>query len=143
MLNAWIIVHFTIKITIAFKSEHNVCNSRMQAAQHQYIQQKYDQSVPLCSDIMTAASIAEKSNLPAQAQQWREEFLKHRCALQFPDLLINAAQIHVELASAFAQKGDLESAKEHLGTFFQLWSTADEHVPLYQKAQKLSDSLGL
>ena len=81
--------------------------------------------------------------LPAQAQQWREEFLKHRCALQFPDLLINAAQIHVELASAFAQKGDLESAKEHLGTFFQLWSTADEHVPLYQKAQKLSDSLGL
>ena len=70
--------------------------------------------------------------------QWRESFLTNRCAFQFPELFIDKAQIHVALANDFAQQKESEKAKEHLQTFFLLWETADQHLPLYKKAKDLS-----
>ena len=109
----------------------------------EFLHSRYQKKSPTCAQRIWAASIAQKSGLPDLAQQWREDFLKHRCAFQYPDLFINKVQIHLELASNFADKGDTEAAKEHLSIFFGLWSKAEDQIPLYQKAQKLSDSLGL
>ena len=114
-----------------------------QEDQKKYIQKNYKSSPPVCSELMTAASIAESSNLHEHAQRWREAFLNRRCAFQFPNLLTTKVHIHLELAHSFAQQNEVELAKEHLGQFFRLWSSADQHLPSVQKAQKLSDSLEL
>ena len=114
-----------------------------QEAQNQYLQERYKQRVPICSEIVTVASIADQSNLPQRAKKWRESFLQDRCAFQFPNLFFNKAQIHVDLAKDCVQQDELEKAKEHLQVFFQLWGTADANVPLYKKAKNISKSLGM